>query len=271
MMNDDDRWAEHMRAGRFEHAWQIRDRIRGEHLFDGRPLGGKRVILLCNGGLGDAVQLIRYVPMLTRVASEVIVVARPDAVPLLRKARGVPRVVPLGEPVEADVTIDIMQIMHVFRTRLRTIPCDVPYLDVEPVQLSKQDRLHVGVGFRTSGWDPLRDVPESLIEELQGVVIHRLDRNFGPATPLDVARLIKALDLVIAADTFYAHVAGAMAVPVWTLLRANAEWRWLADRSDSPWYPTMRLFRQREPGDWRTVVREVSTELCYLPRTFKRS
>lgn len=263
-------WHTHMRSGDFESAWRISDGVRGEHLWDGRPLDGRRVVLLCNRGIGDAIQFIRYVPMVARVAAEVTVWSRPDAVPLLRRARGGPRVVPWEETVEGDVTLDIMQLPHVFRTTVDTIPRDVPYLDVEPVEL-EGGGPHVGVGIRTSWWDPERDVPESLLEALGGVVIHRLDHGFGPATPLETARLVKALDLVISADTFFAHLAGAMAVPVWTLLHANADWRWMEERADSPWYPTMRLFRQREAGDWRTVVREVSKELCYLPSTINRS
>lgn len=257
-------WFHFMRHGDFESAWKLSDAATGEHLWDGKPLDGRRVVLLCNRGLGDAIQFIRYVPRVAEVAKEVTVWSRPDAVPLLRCARGVSRVVSWDEPCRGDLVLDIMQLAHVFRTTVETIPNEVPYLDVQPAAGALPGR-NIGVGIKTSWWDPSRDVPERIFDRLGDVI--RLDQPHGPQTPLETAQVIKNLDLVISADTFFAHLAGALAVPVWTLLRYDADWRWMVDRDDSPWYPTMRLFRQPQPGDWDSVIDAVSAELCYLHRT----
>lgn len=246
-------WEDHMRRGDFASAWKLA--TRGGYRWDGRPLAGKRIVLVCNRGLGDAIQFVRYVP---RLQAEAVLWARSDAVPLLARARGVTTVLPIDAPVEGDVFLELMELPHAFHTTIDTIPADVPYLDVEPVTLADRGgRLQVGVGLRTSGWDPARDLPESLLDQLQGVEIHRLDPPFGPKSPLDTARLVRALDLVITADTFFAHLAGAMAVPVWTLLPANPNWRWMENRDDCPWYPTMRLFRQGRRGGWAPVIEAV--------------
>jgi hypothetical protein len=252
-------WEDHMRLGDFESAWRMTDSTtRGSYLWDKRPLAGRRIVLVSNRGLGDAIQFVRYVQ---RLHDDVVLWARADAVPLLAHARGVREVVPYGGPVEGDFFLELMELPHVFRTTLDTIPAEVPYLDVEPMTLPKSDRPQVGVGLRTSGWDPARDLPESFLDKLQGVDIHRLDPPHGPNSPLETARLVRALDLVITADTFFAHLAGALAIPVWTLLPANPNWRWLEHRTDSPWYPTMRLFRQGREGGWEGVMEEVARRL----------
>jgi hypothetical protein len=252
-------WEDHMRLGNFEAAWRLSDRAtRGNYLWDKRPLAGRRVVLVSNRGLGDAIQFVRYVQWLH---DDVVLWARADAVELLSHARGVREVVPYGAPIEGDFFLELMELAYVFRTAPDTIPAEVPYIDVEPVTLPKRARPQVGVGLHTSGWDPARDLPESFLDRLQGVDIHRLDLPHGPRSPLETARLIRALDLVITADTFFAHLAGALAIPVWTLLPAKPNWRWLEHRTDSPWYPTMRLFRQGREGGWEGVMEEVARRL----------
>jgi hypothetical protein len=289
-----------MRHGELEAAWEISDaalRSRTgvpcwhlprhlQYLWDGTPLDGKRVLVRCYHGLGDTIQFVRYAPLVKAVASEVIVWAQPRLMPLLRAARGIDRIVPLhdGTPdVEYDMDVEIMELPHVFRTTLATIPARVPYLHAAPATLPKDERFAVGISWKSGDWDERRSIPfERLapIVEVPGVALHVLERQPGAAeghpsfavvpgvdTILGTARVMRALDLVISVDSMPAHLAGALGVPVWTLLPYDADWRWMEGRDDSPWYPTMRLFRQECPGEWDAVVARVADELRRLDAT----
>jgi hypothetical protein len=287
-----------MRRGEFEAAWEIGDaalRARAgvpcwhlprhlQYVWDGTPLGGKRVLVRCYHGLGDTIQFIRYAPLVKAVASEVIVWAQPALLPLLRGVRGVDRLVPLhdGVPdVEYDVDVEIMELPHVFRTTLRTLPAEIPYLHVEPAPLPRDGRLAVGVVWASGDWDgQRRSVPFPLLAPLArvpGVALHVLQRGpaladwregFGTVTgsdsALEAARVVRALDLVISVDTMPVHLAGALGLPVWVLVHSDADWRWMRGRDDSPWYPTARIFRQQRPGEWELVIARVAAELAAL-------
>ncbi|MFL6215360.1 MAG: ADP-heptose--LPS heptosyltransferase [Blastocatellia bacterium] len=289
-----DLWMEQMRRGDFEAAWQISDAVlqsrlatpRAElprhlqRIWDGTPLNSKRVLVRCYHGLGDTIQFIRYAPLLKAVATEVLVLAQPRLIPLLTTARGIDRLLPLddGEPqVEFDADVETMELPHVFRTTLETIPTEIPYLHVEPISFERDDHLEVGVVWTAGDWDARRCIPFSVIAPLfdvRGVRWHILQRDAeacgwrkgmgtrtGGSDILEDARIIRALDLLISVDTMTAHLAGALGVPVWTLLQAEADWRWMQHRIDSLWYPTMRLFRQASPGKWAEVISQVAAVL----------
>ena len=301
-----DPWFEAMLRGDFAMAWRISDSLlhttrqqdhtrvprHEQNIWDGRPVAGKRVLVRCYHGLGDTIQFIRYASLLKRVAAEVIVWMQPSLIPLLRSVRGIDRVLPLhdGMPdVEYDVDVELNELPYVFRTTLETIPADVPYLHVDPAsshiepKLSRSDRLKVGLIWRSGEWDERRSIPfRALLPlgEVSGVEWHLLQRDarragwngeFGTITggdnPLDDARIMRALDLVISVDTMTAHLAGALGRPTWTLLPFEADWRWMRDREDSPWYPTMRLFRQQREGDWSPTVRALAQSLKSLSET----
>jgi hypothetical protein len=169
----------------------------------------------------------------------------------------------------------------VFRTTLASVPADVPYIFVEPLLLPQNEHLRVGLIWQSGDWDNRRSIPFSEVQRLAhvpGIEWHILQRDaaragwdgaFGSISggdnPLDDARIMRALDLVISVDTMTAHLAGALGVPTWTLLPFDSDWRWLLDRHDSPWYPTMRLFRQREEGNWNEVIDNVAAHLSTLP------
>jgi hypothetical protein len=249
-------------------------------VWDGRPLEGRRVLVRCYHGLGDTLQFIRYAPLLRRVAREVVVWAQPELVRLVETVEGVGRVLPLhdGAPeAEFDADVEVMELPHVFRSTEATIPARVPYLRVPPAPRDPDERLAVGLAWRAGGWDERRSVPVALLAplaEIAGVALHVLQRGpgleerppgFGAVAgsddPWEAARTMRALDLVVTVDSMPAHLAGALGVPTWTLLHADPDWRWMRDRDDSPWYPTMRLFRQRRPGEWADVVRRVAERL----------
>ena len=277
--------------GRFAEAWRISDRILAHHVeapdftgprhlqsvWRGDALQG-RVLIRCYRGFGDTLQFIRYAPRVRASAREVVVWAPEAVLPLLQTVEGVDRVVPLHDGIPDltyDVDVEIMELPYVFRSTLHTLPAHVPYLTVSPRTLSGR-RPHVGLFWRGGGWDPDRAVPFRALQRLlaiDGVTWWSLQESAsaGEADPrlLDggsgglvaLARHIAALDLVITVDSMPAHLAGALGVPVWTLLKAHADWRWLRGRDTSPWYPSMRLFRQRRDGDWRRVLRYVELEL----------
>jgi hypothetical protein len=295
-------WIRAMRSGNFARAWQVSDaylraRLASgmpphagprhlQHIWDGGPLRDKRVLVRCYHGLGDTIQFIRFAAPLRKMAREVSVWGQRPLLPLLATAPGVDRVLPLhdGTPdVEFDCDLEIMELAHALRIDEPSIRCAVPYVfvDEQPTPLLKRRRdLAVGLIWRAGDWDERRSIPVNFLSALPLVSGVRLfSLQCGPATveasripaenvaTSDVERTaitLRRLDLVISVDTFAAHLAGALGVRVWLLLHADCDWRWMRLRTDTPWYPTMRLFRQRSPGDWRTVIKDVMAALKLL-------
>lgn len=281
-----------MRRGDFATAWRLSDthlRTKQDqtHLprwfqsvWDGSPVAGKRVLVRCYHGLGDTIQFIRYAHLLKGIAAEVIVWVQPSLIPLLRSVSGIDRMLPLhdGAPeVEYDVDLELNELPYLFRTTIESIPAEVPYIFVDAASLPRDGRLQVGLIWQSGDWDNRRSIlffEIKRLSQVSGVEWHILQRDAleagwdgtlgsisGGDNPRDDARVMRALDLVISVDTMTAHLAGALAVNTWTLLPFEPDWRWMLDRSDTPWYPTMRLFRQREEGKWDSVIDDVVTEL----------
>jgi hypothetical protein len=287
-----DAWIALMRAGRFSEAWLLSDANlrarRGvdcshlprhfQSIWDGTPLDGKRVLIRCYHGLGDTIHYIRYAPHIRKTAREVIVWAQPKLLNLLRTVRGIDRVLPLhdGAPqAEYDADIESTELPYYFRTTVDTIPASVPYLHA-PAPAPAAQRFSAGLVWRGGDWDHSRSIPFTSLAPLTDVPVewHVLQAGEGlddcppefGRRPRDhsideMARVMCGLDLVITVDTMAAHLAGALGRPVWTMLKACADWRWMAGRRDTPWYPTMRLFRQEHAGDWAPVVAQVAREL----------
>lgn len=265
-------------------------------VWDGRPLAGRRVLVRCYHGLGDTLMFARFVPPLRREAAEVTLWAQPALLPLLATMRGVGPLVPLhdGAPdVPFDVDLEVMELAHARRATPDTLP-PPPEFAVAPAPLARDGRLAVGIVWECGDWDrATRSIPLPLLAPLArvpGVVLHVLQRGaaldafraadapLGIGAPgtgaavvvsgsddlLEAARVVRALDLVITIDSMPAHLAGALGVPVWTLLPHAADWRWMDDRDRSPWYPTMHLLRQPRPGDWAAVVARAADGLARL-------
>lgn len=256
-------------------------------LWDGRPLAGRRVLVRCYHGLGDTVQFLRFLPWLRERAgaAEVTLWVQPALVELARTVPGIDRLLPLHDGVptgEFDADVEIMELGHVFRVTPGTLPAAVPYLHVEPQpRVRRSGRPAVGLVWRAGDWDARRSVPAAALAAalaplVADVDFHLLQRGAGlrdwPAPwgtisgaddPADAARVMRGLDLVLTVDSLPAHLAGALGAPAWMLLHAGADWRWMSDRDDSPWYPTMRLFRQdvSRPDDWAPVLARVAREL----------
>ena len=287
----------HMRRGEYETAWEISDAVLRsragvpcghlprhlQYFWDGTPLEGKRILVRCYHGLGDTIQFIRYAPLVKAIAAEVLVWAQPSLILLLGTMRGIDRLFPLHDGAfewEYDLDVELMELLHVFRTTLRTIPAEVPYFGVDPLPLRCDGRRAVGIVWRAGDWNARRSIPFSLLAPLaevsgvewyifqHGPGLAERHEGFGvlpkPGDILEEARLMRSLDLFITVDSMPAHLAGALGVPVWTLLHAEATCRWMEEREDSPWYPTMRLFRQERSGEWEPVIERVASELDRL-------
>jgi hypothetical protein len=288
------RWMALMRAGAWDAAWRLSDAVlaarRGvrdwslprhqQCVWDGTPLHGRRVLVRCYHGLGDTIQLVRLLPRLQAIAAEVILWAQPSLLPLLATLRPAPRLIPLhdGPPdVAHDADIEIMELPHALRITPAGLASMVPYLHPPPPRHRPAATLEVGLVWRAGEWDPRRSVPLELLfplARMRGVGLRILQR--GPARAerpgwfgtecgsddvLDAATCMRGLDLVISVDSMPAHLAGALGVPVWVLLPHPADWRWMEGRDDSPWYPTMRLFRQRRAGDWQAPLAQLMNAL----------
>lgn len=290
------RWQCFMLAGRFSDAWRESDaiRMRGypdvHRFWNGDSLEGKRVILRSLHGYGDALQFLRYVPLIRDQSAELTVEVAPALAPLVRHIAGVERVVTWNTPAEQlpawDVQVEVMELPYLFRSTLSTLPVAVPYLEVPAPLIAKtaemmghSKSIRVGVAWSGGDWNSARSLPfeelsplfemkELSLWSLQGGADGAAQRAMAKQAGMQdveacggglpaLAAAIANMDLVISVDTMAAHMAGAMAKPVCLLLQRAADWRWMTARQDTPWYPTMRLFRQRESGDWTTVIRAV--------------
>ena len=263
-------------------------------LWDGSPLDGRTILVHAEQGLGDTLQFIRYAPLVHQRGGRVILVCQPPLIRLLTRSPGIERLVAQGEALpEYDVHVPLMSLPGLLGTTLESVPADVPYLDAEP-QLVEAWRHRLGSypGFKVGiVWqgnpkfrlDRLRSIPLAQFAPLArvpGVHLFSLQKGPGaeqlaavtdrfPVTDLgrrlddfmDTAAVLKNLDLVISVDTAIAHLAGALGIPVWVALPFVPDWRWLMDREDSPWYPTMRLFRQTRPGQWEDVFQRIAEAL----------
>jgi tetratricopeptide (TPR) repeat protein len=264
-------------------------------LWRGEPLNGARILLHAEQGLGDTVQFLRYVPLMQAAGGTVILDLPKSMLRLAAELPGVATLVATGEALpEFEWHCPLMSLPLALGTSMESIPARVPYFDV-PVEAAHSaesiawpmDGLRAGLvwsGNPEFPEDRLRSIPLAGFEavlRVEGVRFFSLQMG-TPASQLsaidaavtdllpaigdmaDTAALIGKLDLVIAVDTAVAHLAGALGKPVWVLLPFAPDWRWLMEREDSPWYPTMRLFRQKRAGGWRAVVERVAGELRRL-------
>jgi len=258
-------------------------------LWKGEPIAGKRILLHAEQGFGDAIQFLRYVPLVAELDAEIVLEVHPELKSLAESSLSVSKLIARGDPVpQFDWHCPLLSLPLAFATDLGSIPADVPYLRAPrhaPCWLHKEREqdLHVGLvwaGNPKNVRDRKRSLSVAALEPLfqvAGVSFYSLQR--GPAST-DAASLpfagvdpqtgdfaataaaIEQLDLVVSVDTAVAHLAGALGKPVWILLPALAEWRWLRDREDSPWYRTARLFRQQQAGQWGSVIDAVAAQLA---------
>jgi hypothetical protein len=286
-----------MHAGDFETAHVISDAVLAArdpttrddpslpyHLrwvWDGSPLDGCHVLVRCYHGLGDVIQFARLLPAVARRAASLHLEAPLALFPLLSQIPGIDRLIPFdtAQPTpQRACDVEIMELLHVLRLSASAVPPPlIP--QVPPLKLA---RRATGLCWTAGEWDPARSIslarlyPACTVPWLTPVSLQR-----GPtaeqavvalfANPGDnstdiwrTARLIRGVDLVVTVDTMVAHLAGTLGIPVWILLRRDADWRWMQDRSDSPWYPTARLYRQEIEGDWEAPLERLAADLRHL-------
>jgi hypothetical protein len=271
----------------------------------GESLAGKTILLHAEQGFGDSIQFIRYLPMVVAAGATVVLEIPDDLRPLIGRVEGVAAIVRRGDPLPPfDLHCPLMSLPLAFGTRLDSIPAHVPYLHAPPLSLEKwrarllpADVPRIGLvwsGKPTHKNDHNRSIPITRLAPVlrkPGFQFVSLQKDYRAADRAelktypalirlddalsdfaDTAAVVAALDLVIAVDTAVAHLAGAMGKPVWILLPAIGDWRWLRQREDSPWYPTARLVRQPRIGDWASVIARVASDLdafarATIPRT----
>ncbi len=278
--------------------------------WDGKPFAGKRLLVHYEQGLGDNLQFVRYLPMVKQLGGSVIFETPRSMYGLLRAFDGIDELVEASPERSPDVEFDsftsLMDLPGIFGTILETIPADVPYIHADSAKVEhwrgrlSGPRFRVGIvwGGRPTGPNEVLSLQHrscglkhfAALADVAGVALYGLQKG-PPAAQVDqlperiivsnlgeelhdfadTAAVVENLDLVISIDTSVAHLAGAMGKPVWVLLKSDADWRWLLDRQDNPWYPTMRLFRQREWGDWTSVFQDVTEELRTITQSRRRA
>lgn len=283
-----------------EYEWRFRrgksksiypHRLKGRR-WDGSGFCGKRLFIHSEQGFGDTIQFIRYLPQAKALGGDIIFEVREELYELLLEFPGVDKltVMSADHPLEEayDCYIPLMSLPGLFKTTLETIPDAVPYIFTSPEkQACWQKRLNSGKPKIGLVWaakptdENQKSCPLEIFQpmfDLRRIAFYSLQKGNAAAqlkitapgvtnlgedfeTFADTAGAINCLDLVISVDTAVAHIAGAMGKPVWLLLPWAADWRWLTDRTDSPWYPTMRIFRQPRPGDWKGAVSLVNDSL----------
>ncbi|MFM0662535.1 tetratricopeptide repeat protein [Paraburkholderia sediminicola] len=286
-------WAE------FAKRWRKNDyeaiAVPGVAEWHGEPLDGRRLLLVGEQGFGDHFQFLRYARVLEQLGATVDLCVREPLLPLVERIPGVHHAFSGKPEGQYDFWVPMMSVPSCVGTELSTIPAEVPYMFADKTKIKAwrkrvdaagKAKRKVGLvwsGSPTFGNDRYRSMALadlSALSKLENIAWYPLQKGPAHAQLIDApevfrahdftadlhnfddtAALIMNLDLVIAVDTGVAHLAAALGKPVWVLLPANSDWRWLEERSDSPWYPAMKLFRQTLLGDWPTVVAEVAKAL----------
>jgi hypothetical protein len=266
----------------------------------GEDIAGKTILLHAEQGFGDTIQFVRYAPMVAARGAHVVLEVQAPLRRLMSNLPGMDRVIKHGDLLpKFDLHCSLMSLPLAFNTEVDTIPGDVPYLSAPssaiaearerfPSREEGTGSLRVGIvwsgnpehrgdaqrSIHLSALEPLAGIPgvtlisvqkgtpaaqiREVSEELRSQIV---DADAALNDFADTAALVSTLDLVISVDTAVAHLAGALGVPVWLIVPYLADWRWLENREDSPWYPTARLFRQPTPGDWGGAVARVMRAL----------
>ncbi len=268
-------------------------------LWDGSDLQGQEILLYDEQGLGDAIQFIRFARMVSARGGRVVLQCKPQLVRLFGSAAGIDQFAGAdGEKIGFDVLAPLGSLPHLLKIDAGTIPADGPYLAAEEDIVSAwesrlgggRDGFRVGIAWQGSTtyaldrgrsvplgcFEPLSKIPGVRLISLQkhdgldqlgdlppDMIVETLGGDFeaGSDAFIDTAAVMMNLELVITSDTAVAHLAGALGRPVWVALRSSPDWRWMLDRGDSPWYQTMRLFRQGTPGEWEGVFADIAVAL----------
>ena len=263
------------------------------------PLEDKVVFVYPEQGLGDTIQFIRYLPLIKKMGAKVIFEVAKPLLRLIETFKGCDQLCSDQQNADAssmprfDYHVPLLSLPGLFNTTLENIPSASPYLSADnkllrmwQKRIASNELFKVGIVWAGSGAhksDHIRSIRLSdfkVLSDIKGVKLFSLQKekrtkwtDIDPGEVVDIdlgveifdfadtAAIIENLDLVVSVDTSVVHLAGALGKEVWTLLPVSPDWRWMLNRSDSPWYPTMRLFRQPSPCDWKSVLQEVRKAL----------
>lgn len=277
----------------FEFRWQALGlRTFPKPVWRGENLPDKTLFIFAEQGHGDTIQFVRYLKMARPRVGKIVLECQPALKPLLQNSGCADSIVAAGETLPPfDCYAPLLHLPSIFRTTLETVPPASPYLkSSKKIKLPATPAGNLKIGLVWAGNpgyldDAIRSIPLNLFAEIlktSHVSFFNLQLNIPApdkvsfqSSPIlnlmasakdfnDTAAIIAGLDLVISVDTAVAHLAGALGKPVWTLLPTPPDWRWLLHRADTPWYPSMRLFRQTTAGSWQPVVAEVVAALYKL-------
>ena len=291
-------WDEYVWVWRLPSTGLKMTQLRGATLWNGESFAGRALVITHDQGFGDAIQMARFFPQVKARGGRVVLETAPELVPLFKGLPGVDEVRSNDDSAASadaiDLYVPILGLPRAFRTDLSSIPAPVPYVAASAdriahwrPRLATTERLRVGIvwagnpGHSNDRHRSVRLEDFAPLSSIDGIAWFGLQKGrddnrtscdgltlepLGPdiADFADTAAILTHLDLVIAVDTAIVHLAGAMGKPVWTLLPFASDWRWMTERVDSPWYPTMRLFRQPRAGDWAAVFADVARELRLL-------
>ncbi len=253
---------------------------------------GKTLLLRWEQGLGDVIMFGRYAPLVKARGGRVLLEVFESLVDLMATSPGIDEVIKYGDPIPPfDLQLPLLSLPRIFKTDLDSIPADIPYLSVPDRVPHREgiDRIlaategHTRVGLVWAGSpkhvnDAVRSIPSASLRPLAALPVawhsfqvgREVELPFPSIIPMgqvvrgsfaDTAYALSAMDLVITVDTSIAHLAGALGLPILLLIAAIPDWRWMLDRDDSPWYPTMRIYRQQEIGNWTPVIERVIADL----------
>jgi len=278
----------------YEWRWHLKDFFRrsfSQPLWDGSDIKGLTILLHAEQGFGDTIQFIRYAPLVAEKGARVILESRSELKSLLEHIEGIEKIITPGEAYpHFDLQCPLMRLPYIFHTEIETIPSKTPYIKADASLVRKWSKrinhhdpvLNIGLSWcGNPDHDNDRNRSCSLetfapLAQLSNVTLNSLQKGAGTkAFHLpegmqlmdfteeltdfsETAALMENLDLIISVDTAIAHLAGALGKPVWILLPFVPDWRWMLHREDSPWYPTMKLFRETSPGDWKSVIDRIA-------------
>jgi len=275
--------------------WKWNRHFPGKPEWDGSPLAGRTILVHFEQGLGDSFQFIRYMAVLKGMGARVIFECQPALKRILSTAPGIDVLVAQGEPLpDFDCFITLMSLMQRLGTTPDTVPGGVPYIHAEP-ELKERWRRRMAegefrIGINWHGNEVAKSIPLECfipIARIPGVRLYSLQKvkgveqlaalrdrlpvvdwtaemDTGPDGFVDTAAVMANMDLIITCDTSVVHMSGAMGLRTWMALKWFADWRWLRDRLDCPWYPSMRIFRMARKNDWAGVMAHVAEEVKAL-------
>ncbi|MCF7885362.1 MAG: tetratricopeptide repeat protein [Candidatus Marinimicrobia bacterium] len=281
----------------YEYRWKLQ----GQHKrnfevpqWRGETIKDKKLLLWAEQGLGDSIQFIRYAPLVKKRVGKLIIECQSSLIKLFKSISGIDTIIDKDDPnSDFDYHLPMLSLPRVFKTNEETIPNTVPYLKPDKKTQQKinnsidtKDKSY-NIAFAWAGNKKYQDDHRRSCQlehfenltTISGTQLFSIQKG-EPNTELqnksstsiinlspiindfaDTAAIIKKMDLVISVDTSVAHLAGALGQAVWLLLPFYPDWRWMLDRQDTPWYPTMRLFRQEKPGDWKQVFQQIRAKL----------